>query len=176
MERVSVSEVAQELGVSTRYVFKVFRTKLEIADALAARELRRLIDGCERCLAESTSSSVKLSRFLQEPASHWVRTMEVHPGMASVMVTAIERQKRAITSFRVFIAEKVREVTEEGQRFGEFREVDSRQFARTVLDLMSVYGDPRVIHLLNPTEISARSDRVTSFILQAVKHERPVER
>lgn len=174
LEQVSLSEVAQELGVTSRSIFKQFRTKLEIADALAARQLACLMAEFERNLATGRPEQ-KLAVFLAGPALHWIQIIEARPGMASVMVTAVSRQRRAVTNFRAFIQEKLQTILEEGQRVGEFRQFDTRLWARTIFDLMAVVGDPRVVQLIPLPEVSSRTDRVVSFILQSVLRETPAE-
>lgn len=167
LEEVSLPQVARELGVTSRHIFKHFRSKLEIADALASRQISRLmVDFNQRLVTETPKE--KLAAFLQGPALHWIRVIETRPGMASVLVTAVGRQRRAVINLREFILEKLQTILEEGQKSGDFRPFDPPACSQAIFDIMAVVADPRVVQLVTLNEVSARKDRVASFIISSV--------
>jgi AcrR family transcriptional regulator len=144
LEQISIAQVARELQTSPRHIFRLFRTKIEIADALAVRHIASLMKAFADGLATG-SPEQKLAFLLASPSLHWIKTIEGRPGMASVLTGAAE-----------------------GQKAGDFRDFDVLIWARTMFDLMAVVADPRMVHLAQTGEITARADRIVSFILWSV--------
>jgi AcrR family transcriptional regulator len=167
LEQISIAQVARELQTSPRHIFRLFRTKIEIADALAVRHIASLMKAFADGLATG-SPEQKLAFLLASPSLHWIKTIEGRPGMASVLTGAAGRRRRAIVNLRAFILEKLETILAEGQKAGDFRDFDVLIWARTIFDLMAVVADPRMVHLAQTGEITARADRIVSFILWSV--------
>lgn len=164
INEISPKLVVQELGCSPRLLFRHFRTKLEVADALAARRLKVLaLTLQERC---SNGNAVQqLELLLRVLAFWWIDATKNCPGIASVMVLAAERNRRPVMSFKLFVRKQMMEIIEGGVRREEFPKSALQDLPQLALDIITVVADPRIVGLFSHSEIVARGERLIGFIL-----------
>ncbi len=164
LEDLSIANVAKDLNVSPRYIFKRFRTKLEMADAVAARHVATLADLINTQTACGRPGE-KLETLLRILTGSMAR---MEPTRSAALAIAASRERRALVVFKNQLVSRIEEILVEGQRWQEFKPFDPKITALTIFDLLAAIADPRVIEALPAAELRLKSERIISFIIASV--------
>ncbi|MGK9051325.1 TetR/AcrR family transcriptional regulator [Xaviernesmea oryzae] len=136
-----VERLASAVQVKPAFIFRHFRTSIDLADALGQRYLGQL--KLELQALPSTGSAIGDLRilFLEICDRYWQSRRQAS-GILDVVIIAIERDGLAVRSYHHFLENTVDRIIKQGQKTGEIRiNLSGRDTLVTFNSLMAV-ADP----------------------------------
>lgn len=135
VDRVSMSDIADEVGLAKPSLYHYFTSKDEILYSIHLNMIEMLLAGLQERIRSDASPDVVIQGVL----SDMFRSMDTHPGHARVF---FESSRRLDASYREPVRKKEREydeqvlsVIEQGIREGYFRAVDPRTATRALFGM-----------------------------------------
>lgn len=164
-DKLTVVDIARALGMSHANVYRYFRTKSEILDAIIDEWLSKLERFVEEIAHRPVSASnrieaivLELHRKRKQKLREDAEVFETFRHIVEVRPDAAARRREKI--LRVF-----RRLIEEGIESGEFVRVDSLKAATALKDATSLFLHPFLIPTTLHEETDSRAREVVRFIL-----------
>ncbi|MGK6317725.1 TetR family transcriptional regulator [Neorhizobium sp. DT-125] len=158
-----VERLASAVSVSEAFIFRHFRTRIDLADALGQYVMQQLKSDLQ-ALPSSGSSIGDLRLLFTELCERYSRSRRLTPGLLDAMVIAIEKNGRAAQAYSRFLEETVVQIIVQGQRSGEIRVTNSRQTAAVIFNSLMALSDPHLFrrygHALDCELLSQQIDVV----------------
>jgi len=164
-DKLTVTDIARSLGMSHANIYRFFKTKSAILDAIIDEWLSKLESFVEEIARRDASSAERIEavvldlhckrkhKLLQdaEVFETYRRVIEVRPEVAA------RRRKKILQVFKRLI--------EEGIQSGEFMPVNSLKAATVLKDATSLFLHPLLIPTTLHEESETRARDVVRFIL-----------
>ena len=164
-DKLAVVDIARSLGMSHANVYRFFKTKSEILDAIIDEwltKLERFVEGIAQRPASAAARIeavvLELHRKRKQKLREDAEVFETFRRVVEVRPDAAARRREKI--LRVF-----RRLIEEGIESGEFVGVDSLKAATALKDATSLFLHPFLIPTTLHEETDARARDVVRFIL-----------
>jgi AcrR family transcriptional regulator len=165
-DKMTVMDIARELKMSHANVYRFFRTKSEILDALIDEWLSQIEAFVETIAARATPASDRLEavvlelhrkrrqKLLEDAEFYetYKRVIELRPDFA---------QKRREKIFNVF-----RKLIEEGIEAGEFKAIDSNEAANVLKDASAIFLHPLMIPTMLKEDTETRARNVVRYVIE----------
>ena len=165
-DKMTVMDIARELKMSHANVYRFFRTKSEILDALIDEWLSQIEAFVETIAARVAPASDRLEavvlelhrkrrqKLLDDAEFYetYKRVIELRPDFA---------QKRREKIFNVF-----RRLIEEGIEAGEFKAIDSNEAANVLKDASAIFLHPLMIPILLKEDTETRARNVVRYVIE----------
>ena len=166
---MTVVDVARELGMSHANVYRYFRNKAEILDAIVDEWLAKVETLLEPIIRQRTGAAQRIESVvleiyrrrrnkLQEDAEVYETFRRVY---ASRPDAVVRRVRRISEVFHLLVAE--------GVASGEFRQVDPAEAAAALDDATAIFLHPLMTSALMSETTEARLKNVLGFLLAALK-------
>lgn len=164
-DKLTVVDIARSLGMSHANVYRFFKTKSDIIDAIIDGWLTKIEAFMEEIAQRPTSAATRieaivleLHRKRKEKLRQDAEVFEAFRHIVEIRPDAAARRREKI--LRVF-----RRLIEEGIESGEFAGVDSLKAATALKDATSLFLHPFLIPTTLHEETDARARDVVRFIL-----------
>ncbi|SDU00981.1 transcriptional regulator, TetR family [Verrucomicrobium sp. GAS474] len=154
--KMTVADIASEIGISPAYVYKFFSSKQSIIEACADQ---RLIEKKERILHASRQKARSIDRLeavLKTTHQIHVERFKSDKNMFSLIIAAHQEKWACIRYFREFLLKLITDIVEEGVRRKEFRPADPLDTARVLLDSFAWITHPLLFQDLEDRGIEER--------------------
>lgn len=143
--KTSVADIARESSMSPANVYRFFRSKQAINDAVADKLFEEVIVVAVEASRTPGTPSERLRAILaaieQRHADRFTRERKLHELVAS----SLRENWSTSRSFRERIESIVAEIISDGMARGEFQNGDSLTFGRCLLAATAVFCDPRLM-------------------------------
>jgi AcrR family transcriptional regulator len=164
-DKLTVVDIARSLGMSHANVYRFFKTKSDILDAIIDEWLSKIERFVEEiaerpipAAARIEAVVLELHRKRKQKLRQDVEVFEAYRHIVEIRPDAAARRREKI--LRVF-----RRLIEEGIESGEFLGVDSLKAATVLKDATSLFLHPLLIPTTLNEETDARAKDVVRFIL-----------
>lgn len=172
-DKLTVVDIARSLGMSHANVYRFFKTKSDILDAIIDEWLSKIErfveDIAERPIpaaARIEAIVLELHRKRKQKLRQDAEVFEAYRHIVEIRPDAAARRREKI--LRVF-----RRLIEEGIESGEFVGVDSLKAATVLKDATSLFLHPLLIPTTLNEETDARAKEVVRFVLAGFSAENP---
>ncbi|MFG3494031.1 TetR family transcriptional regulator [Streptomyces sp. NPDC047928] len=168
--KATVVDVARVLGVSHGSVYRHFRTKAALREAVTQRWLSR----AEVALAEMIAASDepaprKLRAWFTDLFDAKRRKAGDDPELFATFGVLIEGSSGVVEHHLDVLVDQIRTIVEEGVREGEFTAPDPASTARALFDAMSRFHDPVHASEWRRPTIDAEFDAVVDLVLRGLR-------
>ena len=169
--RTTIVAVAEAAGMSHANVYRYFKSKADLVDAISAAWLRQ-IEADVRVIVEGPDPAHdKLERLLLAIHRGYRDKLERDPRVFALLVAATTEQRAFARKHRQRLQSEVRTVLDEGITQGGLAGADSGPALALVFDMMHRFIHPSAIALDAETARSSldrRAGRVLRFLLRAL--------
>jgi AcrR family transcriptional regulator len=175
-DKLTVVDIARSLNMSHANVYRFFKTKSDILDAIIDEWLTKIEQFVEEIAQRPISAAARieavvleLHRKRKQKLQQDAEVFETYRHIVEIRPDAAARRREKI--LRVF-----QRLVEEGIESGEFSGVDSLKAATVLKDATSLFLHPLLIPTTLNEETDARAKDVVRFILagfSAAKLSRP---
>jgi AcrR family transcriptional regulator len=153
--KTTVSDIAKSLGMSQANVYRYFKTKSSINEAICDRIVHHIESQCLESLIQDGTSTERLSRFILE-YHRVVKTSIIKEKKLYDMVSvAMDEHWAVIQSHSDRIVDLLRIIIDQGVASGEFRSLDSPKMAIVVHEALAHFIYPSLLeHWINDKSIN----------------------
>lgn len=164
-DKLTVVDIARALGMSHANVYRFFKTKSEILDAIIDQWLGKLERFVEEIAHRSTSATARIEAVVLELHRKRKQKLREDAEVFETFRHVVEVRPDAAAKRREKILHVFRRLIEEGIESGEFVRVDSLKAATALKDATSLFLHPFLIPTTLHEETDARARDVVRFIL-----------
>jgi AcrR family transcriptional regulator len=164
-DKLTVVDIARSLGMSHANVYRFFKTKSEIFDAIIDGWLTKIELFVEEIAQRPTSASARLEAVVLELHRKRKQKLRQDAEVFETFRRVVEVRPDAVARRREKILRVFRRLIEEGIESGEFVGVDSLKAATVLKDATSLFLHPLIIPTTLNEETDARAKDVVRFIL-----------
>lgn len=142
-EKVNLSDVAKQLSVTHAAIYKYFRNKNSLWDAIAERWLSRVSKPLNQIMEASYSSETeKLKQWLFSLADSKRKSALEDPEMFHLYAQTAERSGDVLVHHLEFLMSQLEEICREGLLSGEFQGSDAKNVSRAIFSAFSEFHNP----------------------------------
>jgi TetR/AcrR family transcriptional repressor of the ameABC operon len=166
---VSIADIAGALRMSPANVFKHFRSKVALVDAIAGRHLD---DAAERFAAVDGNLPPReqLLRFILRLLESHLQDIQKNPYIFEMVLSTIEAKLEAGNRYRARIEAKLGEIIHEGMAEGRYHCRDAGSAAHTVADVLACVLHPVLIARDDKETLVRRAEKIVCFVDAALQN------
>jgi len=164
-DKLTVVDIARALGMSHANVYRFFKTKSEIFDAIIDEWLSKLECFVEEIAHRPASAASRIEAIVLELHRKRKQKLREDAEVFETFRHVVEVRPDAAARRREKILRVFRRLIEEGIESGEFVRVDSLKAATALKDATSLFLHPFLIPTTLHEETDARARDVVRFIL-----------
>lgn len=168
-QAVSIADIATHLGMSPANVFKHFRSKSLLVEAIAARHIENLAAG----IAEDESSPLAENRLMHLArrlmALH-LRNLQENPYVFEMMLMVAGREFQCSHDYRNLIVRKIENIVVAGVNDGIYAETDSQKTATTIMHALTCVLHPVLLASEDPDILATRCSEVIGLVESGLRN------
>jgi AcrR family transcriptional regulator len=157
--KTTIVDIADDCAMSHANVYRFFRNKTEIVDAIAVGWLAKIERVCADVAARPLPAAQRLVAFVVE-LHRWKRREHLRGSRTHELLTLASYNGRPfVSSHRHVLAAILVDIIDDGNRRGEFKAADPQALAHTIQDATVKFCDPRLVEQYHdePLEDQARA-------------------
>ena len=165
---VAIADIAAEISMSPANVFKHFRTKTSLVDAIATRAIEETVDSLRELSRDCPAPDRLLAlarRLMQE---HLSGRMDA-PFVFEMILVTISEELDCGDRFRHMVVEVIADIIEQGRREGVYHVTDVPRFANAAFDALACVIHPVMTGLENADIMATRCNDVVALIDAALR-------
>lgn len=162
-QTVSIADIAMHIGMSPANVFKHFRSKSLLVEAIAEQHIKRL----EANLAGNAAMhppETRLLRLAQRLMAQHLLDLEENPYIFEMMLMVAGRELQCGQHYRDLILSNITDIIASGTECGVYAVTDARKAATTVMHALSCVLHPVLLAKENPDILATRCVEVVALI------------
>ncbi|MDR9775144.1 TetR family transcriptional regulator [Rhizobium hidalgonense] len=166
---VSIADISGALHMSPANVFKHFRSKVALVDAIAGRHLDH---ATERFAAfeQDLPPKEQLLRFVLRLLEGHLQDIQKNPYIFEMVLSTIEAKLEAGNRYRARIEQKLGEIIRQGIVEGRYHCCDPESAARTVADVLTCVLHPILIARDDKETLVHRAEDIVGFVDAALQN------
>ncbi len=168
-QRVTVADIARELGMSPANVYRFFDSKASLREALAARLTAQVEESCRAVAMRPGKPSERLRAMITEWHRMTIERYVSAENMSEVLQAAMRENSRVIDAHTARQCALFAQLMAEGNACGEFRVKDPVLASRILLYTLSVFVDPSDAARLFKDDEMVQVSSMCDFILGSLR-------
>jgi AcrR family transcriptional regulator len=158
--KTTIVDIASDCAMSHANVYRFFRNKNEIVDAIAEDWLAKSEAVCRGVLQRDAPAKRRLLDFVLE-LHRWKVREYLRGGRTYELLTLARNEGRPFIAVHLrALADILVEIIEDGNRRGEFAVRDPRQLAQIIQDATVKFCDPRLVAQYQSEPLEAQAENV----------------
>lgn len=143
--KTTIVDIASDCAMSHANVYRFFRNKTELVDAIAQDWLAKSERLCRDVLKRDASAKQRLVDFVIE-LHRWKRREQLRGGQVHELLAMATHEGRPFIAVHLrTLAGILAEIIEDGNRRGEFAVPDPHGIAQVIQDATMKFCDPRLV-------------------------------
>ncbi len=167
--KTNVADIARDLGMSSANIYRFFRSKADIHEALARMMLAQNEALAKSIAALELPASERLRRFVLDMHRRTVETFLDAEKVHEMVVIAMENQWNVIENYIDGQCRILQGIIEDGVRSGEFPPQDTVVSAKCFGAGMTALVHPQCVSQCPPGNNRATPEQTAEFLLRALK-------
>jgi AcrR family transcriptional regulator len=156
--KTTIVDIASDCSMSHANVYRFFRNKTELVDAIAEEWLAKSERVCRDVSRRDAPAKQRLLDFVIE-LHRWKRREQLRDARAYELLTMATHEGRPfITVHLRALADILVEIIEDGNRRGEFAVRDPRLLAQIIQDATVKFCDPRLVAQYQDEPLEAQAE------------------
>lgn len=157
--KTTVTDIAKTLGMSQANIYRYFKTKTSINEAICDRLVHSIESQCWESLVRDGTSIERLKRFIIEYHKVIKNNIIKEKKLYDMVSVAMDEHWAVIQSHSDRIRDLFRIIIEQGIASGEFRPLDSFKMAKAVHEALAVFIFPSLLeHWVNDVKNNDTDD------------------
>jgi len=163
--KTTIVDIAGDCAMSHANVYRFFRNKTELVDAIAEEWLAKSERVCRDVLRRDASAKQRLTDFVIE-LHRWKRREQLRDGRVyELLAMASHKGRPFITVHLRTLADILVEIIEDGNRASEFAVPDPRSTAQVIQDATVKFCDPRLVAQYQSEPLEAQAENVMRALI-----------
>ena len=173
-QKTTVADIARDLGMSPANVYRFFPSKSAINEAIAARMLQGLDEGCWAIARGEGPPGERLARLMRFLHREHLAMFFAERRLHDMVNAAMQEHWGVIERFIRSVVEAIRHVLMDGMATGEFGRRDPEGEAYTIKNSLMMFTHPLLVadcigHGATEESMAADLDRLIEFTLRALR-------
>lgn len=172
MQRLTITRIAGELGMSHANVYRYFASKDALVDAVTGQWLKPIEAGLHIVADGPDPAYDKLERMLLGLHRAYRDKLESDDHLFALFAAAVDDGRGVARKHRLKVQSEIQRVVDEGLGNGVFRANDQRRALALVYDAMHRFVHPVCVRMDRDTSrvlLQARLERVAQLVLRALQ-------
>ncbi|KQV13561.1 TetR family transcriptional regulator [Rhizobium sp. Root1203] len=166
---VSIADIAASLGMSPANVFKHFRSKSALVDAIAERHLGDVADRFASFDGDIPPKE-QLLRFVLRLLDSHLEDIQQNPYLFEMVLMTVEAKLDAAVRYRERIVQKLDDIIREGIAGGRYHCSHPEEAAGTVADVLASVLHPVLIARDDKDTLVRRAQHIVNFVDAALQN------
>lgn len=167
-ERTTLADVANSIGFSKTYVYRFFKSKQEIGEAICSQCLGKILSAIDDEMAKASSSTEKLRAMLRIIPQMGSQFFFDERKLYDAAAVSSREGWGSFVDYWNKLSEILREILQAGRENGEFeRKTPLDEVTRSILLAMRLFIDPNVLQF-HLDFVPDGSNEVVSLILRSL--------
>ncbi|MBW4599342.1 MAG: TetR family transcriptional regulator [Calothrix sp. FI2-JRJ7] len=166
--RTTVSEIARACGMSHANVYRFFKTKADIIDAVVARALGDTEKALAKVMKQSKPASELLEAYILELYRSKRSQASTDPEIFEALSAILQAHRNVIEQHLVHIYASVKEILNRGAQSGEFKIIDIDRATHAVLDATLKFRHPLLMADANDSPTEEQVTTVAKLLIAAL--------
>ena len=166
---VSIADIAAALGMSPANVFKHFRSKAALVDAIAERHLGDVADRFAT-FDDELPPNERLLRFVLRLLDSHLQDIQQNPYIFEMVLMTVQAKLEAGNRYRERIVQKLDDIIREGVAKGRYRCSSPKDAATTVADVLASVLHPVLIARDDKDTLVQRAKQIVIFVDAALQN------
>ncbi|KZL20503.1 Bacterial regulatory protein, tetR family [Pseudovibrio axinellae] len=168
-KKTSVAEIAEASEISMAHIYNFYPSKIDLACAVVAAEVVKLVARLETITDPNASASARLSKFLLMEFEETYRLLELNRGLADCLQVVERKRPQDYEELFRFVRQPIHTILHSGNLAEEFDLREVRQVARHIHAATTKFRFPQ-LHSAEPHEIQRKECvGVIKLILRGVE-------
>ncbi|QLF71206.1 TetR/AcrR family transcriptional regulator [Peteryoungia desertarenae] len=164
----SIADIATKLGMSPANVFKHFRSKTTLIDAIGARTIKRLMAEASS-LDKSIAAPDRLRNMVLQLKDCHIRQLSEHPFIFEVILVTIRDELECSALYNSMMVNIIKDIIEAGIAEGFYRTQDARKAAQTAYLALTSVMHPVMIVSEDADILATHCHDLVDFINDALR-------
>ncbi|WP_113144129.1 TetR family transcriptional regulator [Rhizobium sp. CECT 9324] len=160
---VTIADIAAELAMSPANVFKHFRTKASLVDAIATRAIQETI-GELKILDQNKPAPVRLYELARHLMDEHLSDQKDAPFVFEMIQVTIREELDCGERFREMVVETIAEIIRAGEREGLYKVTDIPRYANVAFDALACVIHPVMLGMENKDKLATRCKEVVNLV------------
>jgi TetR/AcrR family transcriptional regulator, repressor of the ameABC operon len=165
---VTIADIANELSMSPANVFKHFRTKTSLVDAIATRAIEETLESL-RALAKDRPAPERLRALAHQLMQEHLAGQTDAPYVFEMILVTIKEELDCGDRFRNMVIDMIAEIINAGVRDGMYHVKDASKAANATFDALTCFIHPVMVGLEKADIMATRCDQVIDLIDTALR-------
>jgi TetR/AcrR family transcriptional repressor of the ameABC operon len=166
---VSIADIAASLGMSPANVFKHFRSKSALVDAIAERHLGNVADRFAS-FDDDLPPKEQLLRFVLRLLDSHLEDIQQNPYLFEMVLMTVEAKLDAAVRYRERIVRKLDDIIRKGIATGRYHCASPEDAASTVADVLASVLHPVLIARDDKDTLVHRAQQIVTFVDAALQN------
>nr|WP_316656081.1 TetR/AcrR family transcriptional regulator [uncultured Gellertiella sp.] len=171
--KTNVADIARDLGMSPANIYRFFRSKSDIHEALARKILAGKDQLSHAIAALDLPAGERLRRYVLEMHRVTVETLMDAEKVHEMVVIAMEQQWGVIEAHIEGQCQIVEAIIRDGLDRSEFPPQDAHLAAKCFTSAMTALVHPQCVSQCPPRNNRATPEEIAEFLLRALKYVQP---
>ncbi|WP_237369250.1 TetR/AcrR family transcriptional regulator [Rhizobium sp. SL42] len=160
---VTIADIAAELSMSPANVFKHFRTKASLVDAIATRAIQETINEL-KVLDQNKPAPVRLYELARHLMDEHLADQKDAPFVFEMIQVTIREELDCGERFREMVVETIAEIIRAGKSQGLYHVTDIHRYAGATFDALACVIHPVMLGMENADKLATRCKEVVNLI------------
>lgn len=166
--KTTLADLSKAIGFSKTYVYRFFKSKQEIGEAICSLSLDFVVEQVEIEVDSAKSSHDKIRKMLGTVISRSAELFFNERKLHDISAASFAEEWESSSRYRTKLEMKLKDIIREGREAGEFeRKTPIDELCRAILLAMQPFIDPRVLEF-NLDLVPERSNEVIALILRSL--------
>ncbi|MDB6034338.1 MAG: TetR family transcriptional regulatory protein [Verrucomicrobiales bacterium] len=175
-DRLTVTDVARSLGMSHANVYRFFKSKSDILDAIIDEWLTLLESFIEEIAARPLPAAKRIELVVVDLHRKRKQKLLEDAEVFETFKRVVELRPELMAQRRARITAMFRRLLEKGMETGEFKKLDAEAVAVALKDATALFLHPFLIPTILSENTEARAQKVVQYLLAGFLAEKSVLR
>jgi AcrR family transcriptional regulator len=167
--KTSVADIGKVMGISTAYVYRFFKSKQAIGEAICANTLEQLDEQLREVVELNLSATKRFRLFMRTALTLSYELLVIERAVNAVVVEAVQGQWCTIAGHTAEIHSMLERIIDEGRQVGEFeKKTPLDEVTDALAELMVPYTNAMCVSQRSWEELEKGMTATTNLALRSL--------
>ncbi len=167
--KTTVADLAKAIGASPAYVYRFYRSKQEIGEAVCAMTLGVILSAAQLIVEQNRPATERMRRFYRTLVAQGFEIFFNERKLHEIVTAAVDGQWQSTQAYRRELDLLVRRLVVEGREAGEFeRKTPLDDACQAISSTLIPFCHPILLEQNERADLEASAERVASLVLRSL--------
>ena len=167
--KTTVADLAKAIGASPAYVYRFYRSKQEIGEAVCAMTLGSILSVVQPIVDQNRPATERMRRLYRTLVAQGFEIFFNERKLHEIVTAAVDGQWQSTQAYRRELDVLVRRLVVEGREAGEFeRKTPLDDACQAISSTLIPFCHPILLEQSERADLEASAERVASLVLRSL--------